>query len=91
MEIGEEQGALANEQFGSRKAKSAIEHALNKHLCFDIVWQQKLQATYIANDAKSCCDRILLMVAYLTMQNFGIPNTVAQSSINCILHMKHYV
>lgn len=91
MEIGEKHQWLASEQFGSRKNKSAVEHALNKRLSFDIIHQQKLQAVYIANDAKSCYDRIILMVAYLTMRNFGIPATVAKSSISCILHMKHYI
>lgn len=91
MEIGEDKGWLAPEQFGSRKAKSAIEHALNKRLCFDVIRQQRLEAVYIANDAKSCYDRILLIVAYITMRNFGIPALVARSSIDCIFNMKHHV
>lgn len=47
-------------------------------------------AIYVANDAKSCYDRIILMVAYLTMRNFGIPALVAKSTISTILNMKHY-
>lgn len=79
METGEKMGWLASEQFGIQKAKSAVEHALNKHLCFDLIRQQRLEAVYIANDAKSCYDRILLMVAYLTMRNYGIPTTVVSN------------
>ena len=41
MEFGEKKGFLAREQFGSRKSKSAIEHALNKRLTIDIARQTK--------------------------------------------------
>jgi hypothetical protein len=91
MEYGEKYNLLAPEQFGSRKHKSAIEHATNKRFTLDIVRQSRQTAIYIANDAKSCYDRIILMVAYLTMRNFGIPETVAKSTIDSILRMKHFV
>lgn len=91
MEYGERHRLLAPEQYGSRKNKSAIEHATNKRFTLDIIRQSGRSAIYIANDAKSCYDRIILMVAYLTMRNFGIPETVATSTISTILHMRHYV
>jgi hypothetical protein len=91
MEYGEQHKMLAPEQFGSRKCKSAIEHALNKRLVTDILRQSGTKAIYIANDAKACYDRIILMVAYITMRNFGIPSLVAQSTISSILRMKHRV
>jgi Reverse transcriptase (RNA-dependent DNA polymerase). len=53
--------------------------------------QSKQKAVYIANDAKSCYDRIILMVAYLTMRNFGIPALVAKCTISTILRMQHRV
>lgn len=80
-----------NEQYGSRKSKSAIEHATNKRIVMDVVRQSGGSAIYIANDAKSCYDRITLMVAYLTMRNFGIPQLVAQSTIHTIMNMKHFI
>jgi Reverse transcriptase (RNA-dependent DNA polymerase). len=91
MEYGEKHNLLAPEQYGSRKSKSAIDHATNKKFTLDILRQSKTNAIYIANDAKSCYDRIILMVAYLTMRNFGIPALVAQSTIDTIMNMKHYV
>jgi hypothetical protein len=87
MEYGEKKGFLAREQFGSRKSKSAIEHALNKRLTIDVARQTKTPAVYIANDAKSCYDRILLMVAYLTMRHMGVPSLVAKSSIDTLVNM----
>ena len=85
MEIGEARGYLALEQFGSRPSKSAREHALNKRLTIDVARQSKTPAVYIANDAKSCYDHILLMVAYLTMRHMGIPRTTAISSIHTLV------
>ena len=91
MQHGEKYGYLAREQFGSRNAKSAIEHALNKRLTIDIARQTKTPAVYIANDAKSCYDRILLMVAYLTMRHMGIPKLTAISSIETLVKMSRTV
>ena len=88
MEYGERHGTLAEEQYGSRKAKSAIEHALNKRLIIDIARQSKRDCVYIANDAKSCYDRILMMVAYFTMAKNGIDHLVAKSCIAGILDME---
>jgi hypothetical protein len=87
MEYGERKGFLAREQFGSRKSKSAIEHALNKRITIDVARQSKTPALYIANDAKSCYDRILLMVAYLTMRHMGVPELAAKSSIHTLVTM----
>ena len=50
-----------------------------------------MNVIYIANDATSCYDRILLMVAYLTMRNYGIPQYAAQSSIETIFEMEHFI
>lgn len=91
MEYGETHGLLAPEQFGSRKSKSAIEHATNKRLVMDSIRQTGTKAIYIANDAKSCYDRILLITAYLTMRQFGVPALAAQSTIATLLQMKHYM
>jgi len=91
MEYGERYNMLAPEQYGSRKNKSAIDHAGNKRFTMDVIRQSGTKAIYIANDAKSCYDRIILMVAYLTMRTHGISDTVAKSTIYTILNMKHYV
>jgi len=91
MEYGERKGLLAPEQYGSRKEISAIENAINKRLTLNITLQATMNAIYIANDATSCYDRILLMVAYLIMRNYGIPQHAAQSSINTIFEMEHYI
>ena len=88
MQYGEKHGLLAPEQFGSRKNKSAIEHAVNKRLTLDVARQYKAECIYIANDAKSCYDRILMLLIYLTMRNFGISEAAAMSSVETLATMQ---
>lgn len=47
----------------------AIDHAMiNKRIVMDVLQQSGTKA--MANDTKSCYDRILLIVAYLTVRKF---------------------
>jgi len=80
MEYGEKHNLLAEEQY-----------EVNKRLIIDIARQTRTDAIYIANNAKSYYDRILLSVAYLTMRNFGIPEKVALSSVKNITLMEYFV
>lgn len=91
LEFGERHKKLADEQYGSRKGKSAIQHALNKRLVLDYIRQYRKQAVYCANDARSCYDRILFIVAYLTLRIFGVPKEAARCSVDTICKMKHYI
>ena len=61
---------------------------LNKRLIIDVARQSKKDCIYIANDAKSCYNRILMIVAYLTMVKNGIDPLAAKSYIAGILDME---
>jgi len=91
MQYGEKKGILAPEQYGSMKDHSAIEHVINKRLTIDIARQAKISAIYIANNATSCYNRILLMMTYLTMQHYGVSKKAATSSIATLFEMEHKV
>lgn len=60
--------SIAPEQFGSRDNKSAIQHALNKALCFDTMRYMKDDAALTVLDAKSCYDRIPPPLACLCLR-----------------------
>jgi len=91
LEYGEQHRTLADEQYGSRKNKSSIQHAFNKRLILDHIRQYRKKAIYCANDARSCYDRILFIVAYLTLRINGVPKEAARCSVDTICHMKHYI
>lgn len=65
--------SIAPEQYGSRKGKSAIQHATNKALLFDLQRQQKHDAVLIVLDAKACYDRVPLHIAALCLRRQGLP------------------
>ena len=91
MQLGEKYDSLAIEQYGSRKHKSAVDHALNKVLTLDISRQRREALIFTANDAVSCYDRIVLLAAYCTMIKYGVTTEAARCIITTIAQMKHYI
>ena len=91
MQEAESNQALAREQYGSRKKKTAIECALNKRLTFDILRQMKLSAGICSCDLKSCYDRIVHSFVSLEMQRSGSPAAAVESMFTTIHKLKHVV
>lgn len=89
--IGEKLGLFSECQYGSRNKKSAAIQALNKSLLIDISRAKKRSIAIIANDAKSCYDRIVLWVLYFTMRKFGMSHEIAKTSVETIQDMVHKV
>ena len=82
---------IAPEQYGSRRGKSAIEHALNKRISYDLLRQLRCPGALCSNDAKSCYDRIIHSIVSLAFQRLGIPKAPVHCMLECIHHMKHYI
>jgi hypothetical protein len=83
--------SIATEQFGSRKHKSAIQHALNKALCFDTLRVMKDDAALTVLDAKSCYDRIPPPLACICLRRQGLPQNIIDASFNSIKDMTHHI
>ena len=73
MYSAEDPRAIAKEQYGSRSWLTAIDRSLNKRLTYDIIRQKKRPGVLCSNDAKSCYDWIVHLVASLAMQRVGAP------------------
>ena len=67
MRHAESHHQLAEEQYGSRKKKTAILHTLNKWLTYDVLHQTKTASALCSNDAKSWYDCIVHLVASLCL------------------------
>jgi Reverse transcriptase (RNA-dependent DNA polymerase) len=91
MRQGESTGAIAEEQFGSRKQKSAILHALNKQLTIDIARHQKTNMGLLVLDAKSCYDRISPPIASIAFKRQGASESFIELMFNTISQMNHYI
>jgi len=86
-----EHNLIAPEQYGSHQHKAAITQCLNKRLFYDyhrFNWQL---TALCSNDAKSCYDCIILIVAALSLCWLGAPNAVVQSMIQTLAHLNHHV
>lgn len=91
MAQAERYGGLAPEQYGSRKQKSANDHALNKRLTFDIIRQKRQAAAMTSCDAKSCYDRIVHSIAALSMRRQGVQEPPIVCMFTTIQNLVHTV
>jgi len=91
MQQAEEQQALADEQYGSRKGKAAGIQCLNKRLFYDYIRLMRKPAALCSNDAKSCYDRIILIIAALCLCRLGAPLKATESMITTLAQLKHHV
>jgi hypothetical protein len=91
MRNAEKYGTVAPEQFGSRKNKSAIIHAVNKQLTVDILRQDHRIFILVLLDAKSCYDRISPPLASLCLQRQGAPQQCVALMFTTIQDMQHFI
>ncbi len=91
MKQAESLGALAPEQYGSRKHHKAIDLAACKTLTYDLLQQLKRPGALCCNDAKSCYDLIGHSQASLSMQRVGVPKAAVDCMFSTLQLAKHYV
>jgi len=82
---------MAEEQYGSRKFKSAIHQCLNKCLLYDVICFKCQPAALCSNDTKSCYDRITLLAAALSLCHFVCPQPAVDSMITTLHEMQHHI
>jgi len=91
MQIAEENNLLAPEQYRSWKYKSAIIQCLNKRLFYNYHQFMQFPAALCSNDAKSCYDRIVLIIVALCLCQLGAPYNVVKSMIHTLAHLNYHV
>jgi len=87
----EDHNQMAPEQYGSHKEKSAAIQCLNKWLLYNYVWCNHIPMALYLNDAKSCYNRIILIVVALCLCCLGADKASVQSMIGTIHGMRHHV
>jgi len=91
MAQAESNQALAEEQYGSRKGKAAGIQCLNKRLFYDYIRATCQPAALCSNDAKSCYNRIILIIAALCLCRLGAPIKATESMITTLAQLRHHV
>jgi len=90
MQEAERCGLLVVEQYGSCQHKDAITQCLNKCLWYDYIRCTRQPAALCSNDAKSCYDRIVLLIAALCMCRLGAEKESVLSMMETIRGMHHH-
>ena len=72
QQLAERHHLLGEEQWGSRKGRSAPEVALLKVLTYEVMHLTKTDGATFDNDAKACFDRIVRNVMMLVSRKLGM-------------------
>jgi Reverse transcriptase (RNA-dependent DNA polymerase) len=91
MAMAEKAGTIAPEQFGSRKKKSSIIHAVNKQITTDILRQDRKDFCMIILDAKQCYDRITHLYAAFALKRQGASTNMVNILFDTISNMEHQI
>ena len=88
MKLGEEYNLLAPEQYGSQKHKATITQCpSNKWLFYD----NQQPVALCSNDAESCYNQIVLIIAALSLCRLGTPHSAVRSMIQTLAHLEHHI
>jgi len=91
MQLVEEYNLLAQEKYGSRQSKVVITQCLNKWLFYDYHRFTCQPAALCSNDAKSCYNCIILIIAALSLCRLGTLQSTVRSMIQTLAHLNHHV
>jgi hypothetical protein len=79
------------EAYGSRKSHRLIKCAANKVFTTDIARQEHRSMDICSNDAKSCYDWILHVIASICMRHVGVPKETCMMMFSTLSKAQHYI
>ncbi len=82
---------MAHKQYGNCKEKAADIQCLNKWLLYDHAQFTHELLALCSNNAKSCYDRIVLIITALCLCHLGALKPYVQSMVSTIHGMQHHV
>ncbi len=86
----EQRFLLGKDQCGSRPCQLTVDVVLRKSLTYAITHQNKTELITFDNDAKSCYDRILSLLAAMASRRVGMPLIPCQLFTRSLEGMKYY-
>jgi len=87
----EDHNLMVLEQYGSQTEKLAAIQCLNKRLLYNHMCCNHIPMALCSNDAKSCYDRIILIMAALCLCQLGADKASVQSMVGTLHGMHHHV
>jgi hypothetical protein len=90
MQQGETLSQFGPEQSGARKNKQCQDVLVFKHLTYSILRLSKSHGATFDNDAKSCYDRIVMLLASLASQRLGMPPRACELFLETLNQTKYH-
>ena len=90
QELAERHKLLGEEQWGSRKGRSAPEVALLKVVTYEMMHLTKTDGATFDNDAKACFDRIVRNIMMLVSRKLGMTKKACKTFVRFLLGMRFY-
>jgi hypothetical protein len=91
MAHAEKLGLLGDEQSGSRADRSAIDVLVLKQCLYSIMRLARRNGASFDNDAKSCYDRIVMLVASLCSQKMGMPKEACELFLKTLDKVRYHI
>ncbi len=91
MRNAEKLDEVAPEQYGSCSQKAAGTQCLNKWLFYEYIRAMRILTALCSNDAKSCYNRIVLLIAVLALCWHGASVPAMESMIATLAQLQHHV
>ena len=88
--LAERHNLLGEEQWGSRKGRSAPEVALLKVITYEMMHLTKTDGATFDNDAKACFDRIVRNIMMLVSRKLGMTKQACKTFVRFLLGMRFY-
>ena len=88
---GETHHGLNDQQFGSRKGRTAMDPVLIKQLPYDLSRQCRTNLATFGNDASACYDRVIVALAMLAARRLRMPRNAVQTHAEALRLMAYYV
>jgi len=79
------------ERYDSHNWKAAGTQCLNKRLFYNYIWAMHIPAALCSNDAKSCYNRIILLIAALCFCRLGAPLPAVVSMTKALAQLRYHV
>jgi Reverse transcriptase (RNA-dependent DNA polymerase) len=84
-------GLMSEEQFGSLPGRKAIDALALKHMILAIARLSSTNMASFDNDAKSCFDRIVMLLASLIAQRYGMNQKAMELFLKTLASVKYHV
>jgi len=82
---------IAPEQYGSHNQKAVGTQCLNKRLFYDYIRVMHIPAALCSNDAKSCYNRIILLIVALCLCRLGVLVPAVVSMTKTLAQLRYHV